>query len=298
SHHHPLWLDSTGSLRDDAYHYSRAQFFRARGAGYNQRRRSVVNSRSIASRDGAIFLEGRLQRAQDFDGRVLARPFVLVKNYGWLPLLLGRDFDRNNLRLEATFLLGGDRLPMRVDGELVLLLARDAIFFSDVLTGQSHVIVVVNVPQSIVHHGIDQLPVAQPISLASIRQKIGRVRHRLHAPGDDDGTVSRLDGLRRECDRLQSRAAHLVNCHGTYFGCKSAEQRCLPSRVLTESGRDDVAHDALVDLRRLQIRSLDGFAHCDRADLRSRHIAQTSLKFSDRRAASRDDHNSIRTGHG
>src|SRR5208282_2131755 len=139
SHHHPLWLDSTGSLRDDAYHYSRAQFFRARGAGYNQRRRSVVNSRSIASRDGAIFLEGRLQRAQDFDGRVLARTFVLVKDYRWLAFFLGRDFDRHNLRLEAAFFLRGNGFAVRVDGELVLLLARDAVFLGDVLTRQSHV---------------------------------------------------------------------------------------------------------------------------------------------------------------
>src|SRR6202022_5003577 len=80
--------------------------------------------------------------------------------------------------------------------------------------------------------------------------------------------------------------------------CKPAKQRRLPRGILTKSGRDNVAHDALVDLLRLQIRPLDCFAHRDRAQLWSGYVAQTSLKFSDGRAASRDDYNIIRSGHG
>jgi len=93
---------------------------------------------------------------------------------------------------------------MGVDGEVVLLFASDAVFFSNVLAGQAHVVVVVNVPQAVVHHGVDQLSVAETISLASIRQKIRCVGHGLHATGDDDGAVSGLDCLRRERDCFQS----------------------------------------------------------------------------------------------
>ena len=52
------------------------------------------------------------------------------------------------------------------------------------------------------------------------------------------------------------------------------------SRILTESRRDDVAHDALVDLLRIEVRPLHGFAHGDRAQLRRRQIVEAALKFS------------------
>ena len=282
---------------NDADHRTRAQIFCARGAGHDQGCRSVVNSGGVARGDGTIFLERWLERAQDFDRGVLARTLVLVKDHGRLALFLGRNFNRNDLRFKPAFLLRGNRLAVRIQGELVLFFTSDAIFFSDVLTRQPHVIVVVNIPKSVVHHGVHQLSVAQAISLASIREKIWRVGHRLHATGDHDRTVASLDCLRRERDRFQSGAAYLVNRHGTHFGCKSAEQRRLPRRILTDAGGDDVAHDALVHLLRLQIRPLDSLAHSDCADLRRRHVTQAALKFSDRRAASRDDYYTIRTGH-
>ena len=139
---------------------------------------------------------------------------------------------------------------MRVQRELVLLLARDAVFFRDVLAGDAHVVVVVNVPQAVVHHGVDDLRIAQTISFARLRQKIGSVGHRFHAAGDDDGTVFGLDRLRRECDCFQSGAANLVDGHGTYLRRQSAEDCGLARGILSQSGGDHVAHDAFVDLCR------------------------------------------------
>ena len=66
---------------------------------------------------------------------------------------------------------------MRVHGELVLLFTGYAVFFSDVLARHAHVVVVVNIPEAVVHHGVDDLRIAQSVSFASLRQEVGSIRH-------------------------------------------------------------------------------------------------------------------------
>ena len=163
--------------------------------------------------------------------------------------------------------------------------------------GDAHVVVVVNVPQAIVHHGVDDLRVAETVSLARLRQKIGSVGHGFHSAGDDDGTVSGLHRLRRERDGFQSGAADFVDCHGTCRGRESAEDGGLARRILAESGGDDVAHDALVDLRGIDAGALDGLANRDGAELRRAEIGEAALKFSDGGAAAGDDDNIVKRGH-
>ena len=45
--------------------------------------------------------------------------------------------------------IAADRFAMRVHRELILLFAGDAIFFGNVLAGDAHVVVVVNIPQAV-----------------------------------------------------------------------------------------------------------------------------------------------------
>ena len=127
--------------------------------------------------------------------------------------------------------------------------------------------------------------------------KIGSVGHGFHAAGDDDGTVSGLHRLRGECDGFQSGAANLVDCHGTCRGRESAEDSGLSRRILSESGGNDVAHDALVNLIGSDPGALDSFAHHDGAELRSAEIGEAALKFSDGGAAAGDDDNIVKRGH-
>ena len=49
---------------------------------------------------------------------------------------------------------------MRVERELVLLLARDSVFLCNILAGNPHVVVVVDVPQTVVNHRVDDLRIA------------------------------------------------------------------------------------------------------------------------------------------
>jgi len=86
--------------------------------------------------------------------------------------------------------------------------------------------------------------------LAGVRQEIRPVAHGLHTTRDDDGAVAGFDCLRRECDSFQPEPHTLLIVMAPTSGA-SPPNRCLPRRVLTEPGRDDVAHDALVNLLRL-----------------------------------------------
>ena len=146
-------------------------------------------------------------------------------------------------------------------------------------------------------HGVDDLRVAQAVSFARLRKKIRSVGHRFHSAGDDDGTVPRLHRLRCESDGFQSGAADFVYCHGTCRGRESAEDRGLSRRILTESSRNDVAHDAFVDLRGIDGGALHCFANDHGAELRRGKITETSLEFSDRDAATGDDDGIVESRH-
>ena len=182
---------------------------------------------------------------------------------------------------------------MRIHSKLVLLLAGNAILLGYILAGDAHVVVVVDIPQSIVNHGIDDGRIAQAVSFARLRQKVRGIGHRLHASRDDDGTVLGLDRLRCESNGFQSRAAYLVDCHGTYLGRQSSVNRSLPRRVLPKPCADHVAHDALIDLLRIDVGALHGLAHYDRSQLRSCEIRQAPLKLSDWSPAPRNDDNIV-----
>ncbi len=133
--------------------------------------------------------------------------------------------------------------------------------------------------------------IAQTKPFARVLQQVGRVAHRFHPARNDDRAVAGLDRLRGKSDRFQSGAANFVDCHGTCFRSESSEDCSLARGILAESGRDNIAHDALVNQLGIDVRALHSFAHGDRAKLRGSQITETSLKFSDWRAAACNDHN-------
>jgi hypothetical protein len=54
----------------------------------------------------------------------------------------------------------------------------------------------------------------------------------------------------------------------------------LPCGILSQSGGDGVAQDALIHLRRVDLRPDHGFPHHERSELRGGKIRQGTLKFS------------------
>jgi hypothetical protein len=71
----------------------------------------------------------------------------------------------------------------------------------------------------------------------------------------------------------------------------------LSRRILTQSGRDYIPHDALIDLGRINAGALDGLTDSNGAELRRTQIGEAALKFSDGRAAAGDDDYIVKRGH-
>src|SRR6185369_12381736 len=139
--------------RNYANHGSSAQVFRALGAGDNQGSGAIVYAGSVACRDRAIFLECGFQSTQAFNRGVFAWRFILVEDHVGLTFFLRWNFNWNDLGFEAAFFNGRDCLAMGVHREPILLFARDAIFFGNILARDAHVVIVVNIPKPIVDHG-------------------------------------------------------------------------------------------------------------------------------------------------
>src|SRR4051812_41923110 len=135
--------------------------------------------------------------------------------------------------IEATFLDRRDRLAMRVHREVILHLAGDAVLLGHVLAGDAHVVVVEYVPESVLDHRIDNLRVAEVITLARLGKQIRSVGHRLHAACNHNVAIPSLNGLCTQGDCLESRTANLVDSHCANFGRQSAIDRRLARRVLT-----------------------------------------------------------------
>ena len=87
-------------------------------------------------------------------------------------LLLRRNLHGDDLAFEMAFLPRLHCLAVGIDGELVLLFAGNFVFVGDVLAGQPHVVVVVNIPKAVVHNRVDDLRIAEAVSLARLRQQI------------------------------------------------------------------------------------------------------------------------------
>ena len=128
---------------------------------------------------------------------------------------------------------------------------------------------------------VAQLHVAEAQLAHAPVHQVGRVAHALHASGDEEVAVARAHGLRGEHDRLEARAAHLVDAHGAHGWRQAAAQRRLARDVLPQPRRDDVAHEDFGDLAWVgQRRALHRSAHGGCAQLCGVYAARGGTKDS------------------
>ena len=80
------------------------------------------------------------------------------------------DFKRNDFILELAVFLRGLGLVLRLQCKLILLLARDTEFLCDVFRSRTHVVLIVDIPQTVMDHGVDQLRVAHAETVTRIIQ--------------------------------------------------------------------------------------------------------------------------------
>ena len=96
--------------------------------------------------------------------------------------------------------------------------------------------------------------VAVLVALARLGHQVRRVGHRLHAAGDDDVALTGTNQLVGERDGVDARQADLVDGDRRYVHRDAALDCRLASRALTGPGLEHLAHDHVVDSRRIDTR--------------------------------------------
>ncbi len=204
------------------------------------------------------------------------------------PFLPGHR-DRDDLVVEATRFLGGDRPLMRAQRELVLRLTRHVVLRRHALGVQAHVDVAGRAPQTVVDRRVDQRPVAEPVAGARLRQQVWREVHVLHAPRHHEVGVAGANGRCAQHHRLEPGAAHLVDGGRAHAFRQPRLERRLPSRRLAGPGLQNLADDRLVDALRGDAGALDGGADGDGAELGGGGGREAAAELADRGAGGGED---------
>ena len=227
----------------------------------NEGRCSIAELGRVTCSDDSILLEDGLEFSEGLHGGILPDTLIVIEGY---VSLLGRDGDGKDLLLELASLVCGGCLEMRIDGKLVRILPGHVEPLCDDLSGESHVLVVEDVPESIVDHGIDHSLVIHLVSPPSSLEKVRCCGHVLHSSDCEDVVLSGFDGICCKHGCLHSGSTNSIDSERTDLNGKTCTDCSLPCRVLSETCTDDVTHDALFDICGLETCPLDGFLdnHC------------------------------------
>ena len=154
-----------------------------------------------------------------------------------------RDHDRDDFVFELSGFLRGLRLVLARRREFILLRAGNSVLLGYVFGGGAHVVLVVNVPEPVDDHAIDELRIAHAEPVARTEQHMGCGAHVFLPAGNDDVCVAAADRLRRQHHRLEARSADLVDGHGRHRSGQPRLDERLPRGVLTAARSENLAED-------------------------------------------------------
>ncbi len=263
--HDVLRRDASRGVSEDPRHGLQVQPLCLLLGGDYQRRCPVAQLGGVTGSDQAALLEDWRQLRKHLEGGI--GPHALVNLEAGLSLR-AFDGDWHDLVLEGSRLDGVEGLHVALVGELVCLLAGDAVLLRDDLPRDAHVEVVEGVPEGVVKHGILDLFVAVTVPPAGLHQQVGRAAHALHPACDDDLLVARPDGIGGQGHRLEARGTDLVDSHRPHLGGDPCSDGGLTGGSLSNTRLYHVAHDDLFDLVRLHVSSLNCLPYGDGAEPR------------------------------
>ena len=144
---------------------------------------------------------------------------------------------------------------LRMESPFVLLRSAEAEFVGDFRTMQGHMSVVEGAPETVVDHQVDgrlgrQADLGAP---AHLRQTERGVGHALLTAGDADLRPAELNHLHREVDCLDSRGTDLVDGDARDRFGKTRQDGGLATGDLAGSGGDDLPHEDIVHIGRLDL---------------------------------------------
>ncbi|MNE41221.1 hypothetical protein D3C80_1352810 [compost metagenome] len=152
---------------------------------------------------------------------------------------------------------------MRGGSEGILCFTRDLVLLRQILSCDTHVIVVEGVPQAILDHAVLQLRMAHTQAGACLGQNIGGQTHIFLTASDYQFRVAATDCLDGKMDRLETGAADLVQGQGRGGVWQPCLDRCLACRVLPSAGSEHLAEYHFINLSSIDTRLLQQAAnHC------------------------------------
>ncbi len=187
----------------------------------------------------------------------LARMFVAVDDHG--RATPGGNRHRNDFQRESSRRLRRKRPLLAAQGEGILVRARDAEAFGDVLAGLRHRIHAVLLPDQ----RIDEAPAERRIRELQVARECGigfghhvrRAAHAFHAAGNQEIRLAAANGARGSRDRVESGTTQPVDCRAWHRRRQACEQ-------------DRHAGDVAVVLARLVRTAVDDIV--ERTPVRSR----------------------------
>ena len=142
--------------------------------------------------------------------------------------------------------------------------------------------VIVNIPQAVFDHAVDQFPIAHPIPFTGLLQEVRCPRHVFSPSRYHNRSVAALDRLGCQHDRFKTGSADFINRERSDFRSEAGANRRLPGNVLTEARADHVAKDDFVYLFGWNSGTSDGrFNHCAAKNWRGCGV-ESAAECSDR----------------
>ena len=259
--------DALRYVRGVALNHVQAPFPGPAGTHHYQGCRAIGDLGGVAGCDGGAGGKGGGELGQGLQGGIGAGALIVAHGDGLAALL---HSDGHDLRPEGPVFGGRHGLAVAADGELVLLPPGDLIFGGDGLGGMAHVVVVEGAPQAVVDHGVHQLAGPHADAAAAILEEMGGEAHVLHASGCDSLGLAELDEVGSQHHRRHTRGTCLVYGEGRGGGGYARLDARLARRHLAQPGGDDVTHDHIVHLFRLDARPFHRLLDGDSAQLRGR----------------------------
>jgi hypothetical protein len=205
-------------------------------------------------------------------------------------LALPSDRDGHDLLLQAAVLRGLAGAGLAAQRVLVLLLARDLVLACEVVRGLGHVEAGIGVEQRD-HERVFHRLLTEAQALARTAHDERRLRHVLHAAGQDGAGLVELDLLGGVDDRLDARAAEAVHREcGDVFrdACLETDVARAVDRVAR--GLQGVADDHMVHLLGREAAAGDRLFRRDDPEVDRADVIEVSVVLRHRRASAVDDH--------
>ena len=136
--------------------------------------------------------------------------------------------------------------------QFILFFPGDLIFFSDVFSGNTHVIAIKYFKKAVKDHQVYQVRVVHSRSPPGRGQGVGDHAHVFHAARQHHIGCAGGDGLSGQGNGFHSRGTDLVNGKGAGFLRNTGLYHGLPCHILSLAGTDNISHDNLIHLDGLQ----------------------------------------------